>query len=146
MKGRHPRNFHVIREFGAIGSVLSMAMGVAVARGNGKVVVLDGDGSIMMHIQELDSIQRQKIKLLVVALNDGGFGVEFHKLRPHGLDDRLAFFGRPNFESITKGFGLKAATATDAGQIEAAFRDYDPDGPAMMIDLHISDKVVDRRW
>ena len=30
MKGRHPRNFHVIREFGAIGSVLSMAMGVAV--------------------------------------------------------------------------------------------------------------------
>jgi len=141
MRGRDPKTFHVLREFGAIGSGLSTAIGVAAARGNGKVVLLDGDGGVMMHIQELETIQRQGIKLLIVTLNDGGFGAEFHRLRPVGKDDALAYFGRPEFGRIATAFGLKGLTATNRAQIAEAFAQYNPEGPATVLDIHISDKV-----
>ena len=46
-----------------IGSGLSAAIGVAVARNSGKVLLIDGDGSLYQHIQELETIQRQGISL-----------------------------------------------------------------------------------
>lgn len=142
MRGRKPQNFHVLREFGAIGSGLSTAIGVAAARGNVKVVLLDGDGGLMMHIQELETISRQGIRLLIITLNDGGFGAEFHRLRPIGKDDALTFFGRPEFARIATAFDLKGHTATNAREIAAAFAQYDPEGTAMMLDIHISDRVA----
>ena len=57
MRGRRPENFHVMREFGAIGNAISIAIGVAAARSNGKVVLIEGDGSLIMHIQELETMQ-----------------------------------------------------------------------------------------
>ena len=44
-----------------IGSGLSAAIGVAAARNNGKVMLIDGDGSLYQHIQELETIQRHGI-------------------------------------------------------------------------------------
>ena len=146
LKNRDPRRLHILREFGAIGSSLSLAIGVAVAKGNGKVVLLDGDGGIMMHIQELESIKRQGIRLLVCAFNDGGFGAEIHKLRKIGKDESLAVFGRPDFGSIAKGFGLHGETVTEIGQFRHLFERYDPaNGPATIWDMHISDKVTSPR-
>ena len=145
MRGRDPARHHILREFGAIGSSLAIAIGVAAARGNGKVVLLDGDGGLLMHIQELEAIARQGITLLVCALNDGGYGAEIHKLRNIGKDPKLAIFGRPDFASIANGFGLSGKTITAADQVAAAFSDYDPRGPATVWDIHISDKVTSPR-
>src|SRR5262249_45214764 len=44
MRGRKPENYHAVRDFGAIGKGLSLAIGVAAARNNGKVVLFEGDG------------------------------------------------------------------------------------------------------
>jgi acetolactate synthase I/II/III large subunit len=64
MRGRKPEQFHALREFGAIGN--SIAIGVAAARNNGKVVLLEGDGSLIMHIQELETIRRHGLRLLIL--------------------------------------------------------------------------------
>src|SRR5262249_57032387 len=37
MRGRKPENYHAVRDFGAIGNGISLAIGVAAARNNGKV-------------------------------------------------------------------------------------------------------------
>ena len=50
-------------------------------RNNGKVMLIDGDGSLYQHIQELETIQRHGIKLLICIINDGGYGAETHKFR-----------------------------------------------------------------
>jgi acetolactate synthase I/II/III large subunit len=63
MRGRKPEQFHVIREFGAIGNSISIAIGVAAARKSGKVVLIEGDGSLIMHIQELETIKRHGLRL-----------------------------------------------------------------------------------
>ena len=71
-----------------------------------------------MHIQELET-ERHGIKLLICVLNDGAYGAEIHKLRQDGLDDSGAIFGRTDFGSISKGFGLRGANVTDLSQFSA---------------------------
>src|SRR6185369_5369372 len=71
MPSRAQEKFLTIREFGAIGNGLSFAMGVAAARQESKVVLFDGDGSLLMHIQELETIKRHGLNILIVVLNDG---------------------------------------------------------------------------
>ena len=82
--GRRAENVHIINEFGAIGSGFPIAIGVAAAHGDGKVLFLEGDGSLMMHIQELETIRRHDIRMLICAVNDGGYGAEVHKFRAQG--------------------------------------------------------------
>jgi thiamine pyrophosphate-dependent acetolactate synthase large subunit-like protein len=73
----------------------------------GKVVLFEGDGGLFFHIQELETLKRQGYRILICAMNDGGYGSEFHKLRADGLDDSLAVFGRPALEKIARGFDLR---------------------------------------
>jgi thiamine pyrophosphate-dependent acetolactate synthase large subunit-like protein len=130
MRGRRPEQFHVLREFGAIGNSISIAIGVAAAKNNGKVVLIEGDGSLIMHIQELETLKRHGLRLLICVLNDGAYGAEVHKLRQDGLDDSGAIFGRTDFGSIARGFGLRGTTVADLGHLAALIRDYDAQGTA----------------
>jgi len=131
-----------LREFGAIGNSISIAMGVAAAKKNGKVVLIEGDGSLLMHIQELETMKRHGLKLLMCVLNDGAYGAEIHKLRQDGLDERGAIFGRTDFASIAKGFGLRGTNVTDLGQLGSLLRDYEPQSAAEIWNIPISDQVT----
>jgi acetolactate synthase I/II/III large subunit len=142
MRGRSPRRFHVLREFGAIGNGLSYAMGVAASRPEGKVLLLEGDGGLMMHIQELDTIKRHGLRLLIGAMNDGGFGAELHKFRSEGLDPSIHIFGRPDFASIAKGFGLRGSNITSLDQFGTSLQNYEAADRAEVWDIPISDQVM----
>ncbi len=142
MRGRKPEQFHVIREFGAIGNSISIAIGVATARNNGKVVLIEGDGSLIMHIQELETIKRHGLRLLICVLNDGAYGAEVHKLRQDGLDDSGAVFGRTDFGSIARGFGLRGETVADLDRFASLMKDYDAQGTAEIWNIPISDQVT----
>ena len=142
MKNRRPENYHIVREFGAIGNGISLAIGVAAAQNDGRVVLIDGDGSLLMHIQELETIRRQGIKLLIIALNDGAYGAEIHKLRSQNIDDSSAIFGRPDFAAIANGFGLVGATISSLGKTADLFEEYVHQDSAAIWNVHISDQVV----
>ena len=103
MRGRRPENYHVIREFGAIGNGISLAIGVAAARKDGKTVLFDGDGGFLMHVQELETVRRHGLKLLFVVFNDGAYGSEIHKLRADGIDDSGSIFGRTDLAADRQG-------------------------------------------
>ena len=142
MRGRKPENYHVIREFGAIGNGVPFAIGVAAARKDGKTVLFDGDGGFLMHVQELEMVQRHGLKVLFVILNDGAYGSEIHKLRLDGVDDSGAMFGRTDSPSIAKGFGLRGTTVTDVSQFRALFDAYQAQDTAEVWNVHISDQVM----
>jgi acetolactate synthase I/II/III large subunit len=145
MRGRTPERFLTIREFGAIGNGLSYALGVAAARrqgGQGKIVLIEGDGGLMMHIQELETLKRHGYRVLVCCLNDGAFGSEIHKLRADGIDDSGAIFGRPPFEKIAEGFGLRGAEVRDLSKLPALFRDFEAQGDTEVWNIQISDQVT----
>jgi len=142
MRGRRPEQFHVMREFGAIGNSISVAIGVAAAKNNGKVVLIEGDGSLIMHIQELETLKRHGVRLLICVLNDGAYGAEVHKLRQDGIDDSGAIFGRTDFGAIGRGFGLRGTTIGNLSQLKPLMQDFDGQGTAEIWNVPISDQVT----
>jgi acetolactate synthase I/II/III large subunit len=142
MRGRKPENYHAIRDFGAIGNGISLAIGVAAAKNNGKVVLFEGDGSLLMHIQELEMVRRHRLKLLICVLNDGAYGAEIHKLRSDGIDESGAIFGRTDLAAIAKGFGLRGANVNDVAQFKPLFDAYQAQDTAELWNIHVSDRVV----
>jgi thiamine pyrophosphate-dependent acetolactate synthase large subunit-like protein len=142
MRGRKPEQYFAVRDFGAIGNGISFAMGVAAARKDGKTVLFEGDGSLLMHIQELEVVKRHGLKLLMCIFNDGAYGAEIHKLRHDGIDDTGAIFGRTDLAAIARGFGLRGHTITDLKQIKPLFEAYAAQDQAEIWNVQVSDLVV----
>jgi len=142
MPSRPQERFLTIREFGAIGNGLSFAMGVAAARPDRPVVLFDGDGSVLMHVQELETIKRHKLNILVVVANDGAYGSEVHKLRSEGLPEDGSVFGYCDFAAIARGFGLAGRTFKTLDDLPKALAEFTASRGAAVWDFHVSDKVL----
>jgi len=142
MPSRPQEKFLTIREFGAIGNGISFAMGVAAARPDRTTVLFDGDGSLMMHVQELETIRRHGMNLLVIVMNDGAYGSEVHKLRSEGLPEDGSVFGYCDFAGIARGFGLAGRTFKKLDELPKLIAEFRAGGGAAVWDFHVSDKVV----
>jgi thiamine pyrophosphate-dependent acetolactate synthase large subunit-like protein len=142
MPSRPQERFLSIREFGAIGNGSSFAMGVAAARPDSTVVLFDGDGSLMMHIQELETMKRHGMNILIIVMNDGAYGSEVHKLRSEQLPEAGSVFGRPDFAAIARGFGLQGKTFKSLDEVPKLVQEFAKSGGAAVWDFHVSDKVV----
>ena len=142
MPSRPNEKFLTIREFGAIGNGISFAMGVAAARPDSTVVLFDGDGSLMMHVQELETIKRHGLNILIVVMNDGAYGSEVHKFRAEGMPEDGSVFGRCDFAAIARGFGLGGQTFTSLDDLPKRIKEFAKNGGASVWDFHVSDRVV----
>jgi thiamine pyrophosphate-dependent acetolactate synthase large subunit-like protein len=142
MPSRPQEKFLTIREFGAIGNGISFAMGVAAARPDKTVVLFDGDGSLMMHVQELETIKRHGLNILIVVMNDGAYGSEVHKLRSEGFPDDGSVFGYCDFAGIARGFGLAGKTFKNLNDLPKALSEFSAGKGGAVWDFHVSDKVL----
>jgi acetolactate synthase I/II/III large subunit len=142
MPSRPQDKFLTIREFGAIGNGISFAMGVAAARPDRTVVLFDGDGSLMMHVQELETIKRHRLNILIVVINDGAYGSEVHKLRSEGMPEDGSVFGYCDFAGIARGFGLTGKTVKNLDDLPKFVAEFAASGGAAVWDFHVSDRVV----
>jgi len=140
--GRNASDFLTIREFGAIGNGLSYAIGRAAYRPEQPVVLIEGDGGFLMHIQELETLVRSGLKLLIIIYNDGAYGSEIHKLRADGIHERGAVFGYGNLAAIARGFGLDGHIITDTAQLPDLVRSFEEGTGSALWDIRISDRVM----
>ena len=146
MRGRAADKYHVVGDFGAIGNGLPAAIGVAAARNNGKVLLIEGDGSLMLHIQELETVRRQGIRLLMAIINDGGYGAEIHKFRAGGLSPETVIHGRGDLAGVANGFGVRGTTVSALGGFGALFAEHQAANSAGLWDVHSDDNVVSRPY
>jgi hypothetical protein len=122
--GKH----HTPLDFDAIGSGRSVRIGVAVARGNDKIMLIDGDDSLYQHIQEPETVRRHGLKLLICILNDGGYGADCDPWPRRRCRDRRCFWApRCQGESM--------------GQFERLFRDHEQSAGSTLRDIHIDDLI-----
>lgn len=147
MRGRDVVNFLTIREFGAIGNGLAYAAGAAVVKGDIPTVLFDGDGGFLMHVQELETIRRHRLNVLICILNDGGYGSEVHKLRKDRVSEQGAYFGHDDLAAVARGFGLEGYRVESLAQLTDAidaFKAAHASGQARptVVDIHISDRIM----
>lgn len=146
MRGRANDRYHVVSDFGGIGSALPAAIGVAADRGDGKVLLIEGDGSLYLHVQELETIRRHGIRLLIAIVNDGGYGAEFHKFRANGVEPKEAIHGRGDLAAVATGFGLRGSTVTEPGRMGGLFEEHQAANTAGLWDLHTDDLIPSRAY
>ena len=146
LRGRAAERYHVVSDFGAIGNGLPAAIGVAAARKDGKVLLIEGDGSLLMHIQELETVRREGHRLLMAIINDGGYGAEIHKFRAGGLDPALVIHGRGDLAGAATGFGVRGSTVTSLGGMGRMLAEHQASNGASLWDIHTDDTVVSRPY
>ncbi len=95
-----------------MGYELPAAIGAAIASKNKKIICLAGDGSIMMNIQELQTIKILNLNIIIFLINNEGYlsikqtQKNFFK-RENGSSPKsgLTF---PNFINVVKSFGIES--------------------------------------
>ncbi|MEX2561695.1 MAG: thiamine pyrophosphate-binding protein [Nitriliruptoraceae bacterium] len=143
LRDRDPRDLmFTIADLAAIGLALPAGIGAVVARPDQRVVVVEGDGSVLMNIQELETIVRHGLDVCIVVMNDGAYGAEVHKLNAMGLRTDEGIFGPTDLASIARGFGLDAVTVDSDGGTREAIQQWVDEGGPTLIDVKVSPTVV----
>jgi acetolactate synthase-1/2/3 large subunit len=94
-----------------MGYGLPSALGVAVSDNSRRTICIDGDGSIMMNIQELSTIAYNKLNIKIFIINNNGY----HSIRQTqrnlfqppfiGIDPDSGI-GFPDFSKLSDAFGI----------------------------------------
>ncbi len=112
------------------------------ARLDKNVVLFDGDGSLMMHVQERETIKRHRMYILIVVINDGAYGSEVHKLRSEGDARRRIGVRLLRFRRHWSRFRRTGEDVQESGQSAEHGVELTKTGGAAIWDFHVSDKVV----
>jgi len=70
-----------------------------------RVLAICGDGGFMMNCQELETAIRYKIPIVVLILNDNGFGFIKWKQKQMHFEDFGLDYGNPDFSLFARSFG-----------------------------------------
>jgi thiamine pyrophosphate-dependent acetolactate synthase large subunit-like protein len=124
--------------FGAVGQGIGVMVGTAVGNPDRKHVAIEGDGSMMFNIQELETIVREKLDITLVVWNDGGYGAEVHKLTAKGFNEKLAQWESPDFVAVAKAFGGDGVKLDTVDQIGDAVKVGLAKGGLYLIDARVS--------
>ena len=126
-------------QFGAVGQTLPVAFGIGAANPGRPHIVIEGDGSLMMNLQELDTVCRYKQQMVLIIWNDNAFGAEVHKLRAKGFEPSLAAWETPlDFIALAKAFGGDGVLLKKEDDVGAAIAKGLAHGGLFVIDARVS--------
>lgn len=111
---------HYSGGMGAMGFALPTALGIAIQSKN-KVVVITGDGSLQINIQELDTLHRLGLDLTIIVMNNSVLGMvkNFQDMYFDGRDQSTKKgYSSPSFTDIATAYGIAAHRATTAAETE----------------------------
>lgn len=117
-----PKNYITSAGFGSMGFGLPAAVGAQKARPNDPVILITGDGSLMMNIQELGSIKRGKLPIKIVLLDNQRLGMvrQWQSLFFHGRHSETILYDNPDFIMLAKAFGIQGERIEKGGDVNAA--------------------------
>ena len=120
---------------GTMGIGLPAAIGAAFVEKDRPVVVISGDGSIQMNIQELSTAVQYKVPVKVVVLNNGYLGMvrqwqdKFHGKR----FSQVYFDSLPDFPALAEAYGAKGMHVEKIEDLRSALQEMlDHDGPVLL--------------
>ena len=98
----------------SMGYDLPAAIGACISGKNRRTICLTGDGSIMMNLQEMETIAYNNLPIKIFVLNNSGYS-SIRQTQRNFFDGNMtgsgfdSGVGMPNWGILTKGFGLKYA-------------------------------------
>jgi len=154
-KFRRPRRWVSSAGLGTMGFGLPAAIGAKAAHPDKLVIDIDGDGSLLMNIQEFATSRCEKLPVKVLLLNNMHLGMvvqwedRFHQAnRAHtylgSIDDPEAL-GRgdgispqhryPDFVTIARGFGWQARSISEKAELTEALTEMIESPGSYLLDV-----------
>jgi acetolactate synthase-1/2/3 large subunit len=127
---------------GAMGYGLPAGVGAKLACPDKHVVTVSGDGSFMMNIQEMATLNRYNIPLKIVLLDNSSLGLvrQWQELFYEENYSEIDLSDNPDFVQVAKAFNIDAFRITHRHEVEGAIdRLLAAEGPTL---LHV---MVDPR-
>lgn len=127
----------------AMGYDIPAAIGACVANENGRTILVTGDGSLQMNIQEFQTIVTNKLPIKIFVLeNEGYLAIKttqnsFFKGHFTGSDPKSGV-ECPDLEKIASAYGIPYRSVSENGTIltEAIKETLDSEGP-MICEIHM---------
>ncbi|MDD7544712.1 acetolactate synthase 2 catalytic subunit [Actinobacillus porcinus] len=117
-----PENFINSAGFGTMGFGLPAAIGAKKARPQDDVILVTGDGSIMMNIQELGAVKSGKVPVKILLLDNQRLGMvrQWQSLFFKGRHSATILDDNPDFVTLAKAFDIQGERIEKAGEVNAA--------------------------
>lgn len=108
---------------GAMGFGLPAAIGACLSVNSAPVVLVTGDGSLQMNIQELQTVVRNDLAVKIIVMNNRNLGM-IRQFQDSYFESRYqsTYWGYsvPDFEKVAQAYGISAKTISDENEIEDA--------------------------
>ncbi|AEC17419.1 acetolactate synthase 2 catalytic subunit [Gallibacterium anatis UMN179] len=140
-----PKNYLTSAGFGTMGFGLPAAVGAQKARPQDQVILITGDGSFMMNIQELGSIKRGKLPVKILLLDNQRLGMvrQWQTLFFRGRHSETILDDNPDFLMLAQAFDIPGESIEKGSEVNAALdRLLNAEGPYLLhVCIHENENV-----
>jgi acetolactate synthase-1/2/3 large subunit len=117
-----------------MGFALPGALGVHLARPDRRVLAVTGDGSFLMHSQEIETAVREHLPLTVLVWEDSGYGLIEWKMRLETGTVSNVRFRNPEITQYAASFGATGYHVGQASELLPTLRKaLDDDGVSIVV-------------
>jgi acetolactate synthase-1/2/3 large subunit len=140
-----PRQLLTSGGLGTMGFGLPSAIGAKIARPDDLVVLIDGDGSFQMNIQELGTVHCEDVDVKMIILNNQHLGMVaqwedrfYHSRRGNTvLSSDKTDRPYPNFPLIAEGYMIPGRDVWTLAELEPALREMLASKEPFLLDVHV---------
>jgi len=142
MRFTSPGNHLSSSGLGTMGFGLPAAIGAQMARPHDPVVLVSGDGSFMMNVQELTTIKRRRLPVKIVLLDNQRLGMvrQWQELFFDGRFSETILDDNPDFVALAAAFDIPGETISTKAQVPAALDRLLAHDGAYLLHVAISEK------
>ena len=144
-KFKNPRTFISSGGLGAMGFGVGGAIGAAMATGK-KTVLITGDGSFGMDMNELATVGTYNIPLIILIMNNGTLGMvrQMQTMFFDGHYSQTTLHRKTDFVKLADAFGIKAKRILNESELEPIIKEAFMQNEPFVIDckIDINDRVL----
>lgn len=142
MRFTSPRNHLSSSGLGTMGFGLPAAIGAKLARPADQSVLVSGDGSFMMNVQELGTLKRAQLPVKMVLLDNQRLGMvrQWQELFFDGRYSETILTDNPDFVAMAAAFNIPGETITRKADVEPAIQRMLAADTAYLLHVRISEQ------
>lgn len=138
-----PMAFVPAANFGAMGMSVASAIGAAIGAPDRPALAVCGDGGFMLGgVAEFSTAVRERLDLVVLVCNDGGYGAEHRQFRSKDMDVALSQLEWPDFAPLADALGGRGITVRNASDLDALEHNLAKRDRPVLIDLRIDPDCI----
>ncbi|MGV9566219.1 thiamine pyrophosphate-binding protein [Streptomyces sp. NPDC003480] len=138
-----PGIFVYAHGYQCVGLALGNVVGAAIGAPDNLPIAFVGDGGLLMSLGELHAIGDLGVPVLVVVLNDGAYGAEYHQAQPGHAD--LTVLRREDFAALTRSLGGTGISVRKMSDLDELSSWLDAPQGLCLMDCHIT-RTVRADW